>query len=392
MTTTLKERPRPNSRPFEAFPGEQLSATATTPQQDDRRNSPPLSRESHDRDDLRRKFDVGPTFGASPAERNSDRWGPYKRSLGALYDCFSPHYRQAIDVAMPPTDFTRVVSGACYSAATEVRKALIEVARLYNLSASLGSRSADESIAEARTHVISEYTQAFYKLAAKRRDNPSSSAATPKEKSISSGTGLLVSAAGHVLTNAHVVEGCGVFRARLANQSYVGATILATNKRDDLALLKMATPTSLSFAALRIAKSVRAGEEVVVYGFPLQSFLASSGNISTGIVTALAGLGDNSHHLQISAPVQPGNSGGPLLDKGGNVIGIVVAKFGLKAVTLTKDIPQNVNFAIKAPIAAAFMDAHGISYSTATSDVVLSVPDVGDRAKQFTVNIECEDK
>ena len=76
--------------------------------------------------------------------------------------------------------------------------------------------------------------------------------------------------------------------------------------------------------------------------------LGSQLKVSTGIVSATVGLLDDISQLQISAPIQPGNSGGPLLDEYGNVAGVVVAKLRALAVAkATGDIPQNVNFAVK---------------------------------------------
>ncbi|MEO6022708.1 MAG: trypsin-like peptidase domain-containing protein, partial [Burkholderiales bacterium] len=98
----------------------------------------------------------------------------------------------------------------------------------------------------------------------------------------------------------------------------------------------------------------------------------------------------HSGRIQISAPVQPGNSGGPLLDKGGNVVGVVVAKLNaLKVVAANGDIPQNVNFAISGHVARAFLDANGVTYESSNSDMPLSTPDIADRAKKYTVLIQC---
>ena len=127
-----------------------------------------------------------------------------------------------------------------------------------------------------------------------------------------------------------------------------------------------------------------------MYGFPLFGALASQGNLTVGFVSALAGLGDDSRVMQISAPVQPGNSGGPLLDMSGNVVGVVTAKIdAIKVAELIGDIPQNVNFAIKASVVRTFLDSHGINYGTEPSDRALSSADVADRAKRFTVLVEC---
>src|SRR6516164_2463105 len=101
--------------------------------------------------------------------------------------------------------------------------------------------------------------------------------------------------------------------------------------------------------------------------------LASTANLSVGNVSALAGLGDDSRYLQISAPVQPGNSGGPLLDASGHLIGIVTSKLNAARVArFTGDIPENVNFALKAEVARIFLDSKGIAYQTARSVQQLS--------------------
>jgi S1-C subfamily serine protease len=143
-------------------------------------------------------------------------------------------------------------------------------------------------------------------------------------------------------------------------------------------------------ATFREGHGVRPGDNVVAVGFPLQGLLTSSASVATGTVSALAGIRDDIRYLQISAPVQPGNSGGPLLDMSGNVIGVVVAKLdALKVAEATGDIPQNVNFAIKDTVARTFLDAKGVAYETAPSDQALTGAEVGARATAFTVLVEC---
>jgi serine protease Do len=118
----------------------------------------------------------------------------------------------------------------------------------------------------------------------------------------------------------------------------------------------------------------------LLYGQPI----ARGGN-----VTALAGLGNDSRYLQISAPVQPGNSGGPLLDRAGNVVGIVVAKLNAIGIaSVTGDIPQNVNFAIKASVAAAFLDAQHVAYADGQT-TALSTPDISERGKALVARVIC---
>ena len=114
------------------------------------------------------------------------------------------------------------------------------------------------------------------------------------------------------------------------------------------------------------------------------------GNLTTGNVSALAGLRDDPKYIQVTAPVQPGNSGGPLLDGGGNLVGVITAKLDAIAIAKrTGDIPQNVNFAVKAEVLEAFLRANNIPYDVAVTDRQLAVADVAEMAKEATVKIVC---
>ena len=128
----------------------------------------------------------------------------------------------------------------------------------------------------------------------------------------------------------------------------------------------------------------------MVYGFPLSGSIASTGNATIGNVSALVGLRDDPRMLQISAPVQPGNSGGPLMDLSGAIVGIVVGKLdAAKVMEVIGDIPQNVNFAIKANVAQGFLENYGIGYETASNGKDLSVPDVTELARASSVRVFC---
>ncbi|SUS05662.1 conserved hypothetical protein [uncultured Defluviicoccus sp.] len=204
-----------------------------------------------------------------------------------------------------------------------------------------------------------------------------------------SGSGFFVSAAGHVLSNAHVVQGCRRIMIQPPGGEASRATVIATSAADDLALLK---PDAIAFAAaqFRTGAPLRQGESVLAYGFPLAGALASSGNATVGHVTALAGLGDDSRLLQISAPVQPGNSGGPLLDASGGVVGVIVGKLdALKTARAIGDIPQNVNFAIKASVATNFLEAQGVPFATQPAGRALATEDIAARGRAITVRVDC---
>ncbi len=217
---------------------------------------------------------------------------------------------------------------------------------------------------------------------------PAQPAPAPKTKPLeaTSGTAFFVTTDGKALTNAHVVNGCRQISVTIDGRRNT-AKILARDERNDLTLL--ATDLHPTPAANWLLK-VRQGEDIVVYGFPLTGVLASGGNVTTGIITALAGLADDSRYLQISAPVQPGNSGGPLLDRNGAVVGVIVSKLNtLGVASVTGDISQNVNFAIKASVAAAFLDAQRVEHTESSEVGSLSTPDIAERAKSLAGQVVC---
>lgn len=126
---------------------------------------------------------------------------------------------------------------------------------------------------------------------------------------------------------------------------------------------------------------------MIVVGFPLRGLLASEANITTGTVSALAGIGNDTRFLQITAPVQPGNSGGPVLDHAGQIVGVVVGKLdALRLAKATGDIPQNINFAINGTVAKAFLDANGVEYETEVSTRKMEPADIGAVASSLLTN------
>lgn len=126
---------------------------------------------------------------------------------------------------------------------------------------------------------------------------------------------------------------------------------------NDLAVLKLAEGT---FPALPVAPSraVRLGQVVATIGFPNVGIQGFSPKVTKGEISSLSGIGDDPRAWQISVPVQPGNSGGALLDEAGNVVGVVLSKLGLKAMKATGDIPQNVNYAVKSTYALALLEPY----------------------------------
>lgn len=192
---------------------------------------------------------------------------------------------------------------------------------------------------------------------------------------IASGTGFAVSREGHILTNVHVVSGCSKITAKIGGVELSVQTV-SLDPRNDLALLKISGSFS-NVLPLREGTRVQLGEAVVVFGYPLQGVLSNSLNMTTGNISALAGLGDDASSLQFTAPIQPGNSGGPLVDSSGNVVGVVTSKLSPHwAAKNIGDIPQNVNFALKASVIRDFLESRGVEYLTKASAAAIPVTDL----------------
>lgn len=216
-------------------------------------------------------------------------------------------------------------------------------------------------------------------------------AQSKEEPGPSSGSGFVVSSRGHVLTNNHVVANCATVDVVTASGETAGGRVTARDARNDLALVSTSSPIPIAVARFR-QTPIRSGDDVVALGFPYRGLLAEDVNVSVGIVSATAGLRNDTSQLQISAPVQPGNSGGPLLDEFGAVVGVVVAKLDALAVArVMGDIPQNINFAIKAEVAQSFMRSHGVEpRMSGDQSRRLSPADIVQSARGFVRLISCD--
>ena len=142
------------------------------------------------------------------------------------------------------------------------------------------------------------------------------------------GTGFFVSADGLVLTAHHVVDKAKVIKINLSNGSIALARVKEVDPPNDLALLTIEkeTPAHLSLAGPR---SARIGQKVFTIGFPAPDILGQEPKYTDGTISSLSGLEGTKSLLQISVPVQPGNSGGPLVNENGEVVGIITSTVGI---------------------------------------------------------------
>ncbi|WP_441239146.1 S1C family serine protease [Bradyrhizobium sp. 930_D9_N1_4] len=233
----------------------------------------------------------------------------------------------------------------------------------------------------------------FAKIAAKPQPGPDKQAppASSKAARAKSGTGFVVSANGHIVTNSHVINGCvGDIKGNLTGEAAMVLRVVSSDVNNDLALLQApSTTTFKDFARIR-DRSIRSGDSVVAIGFPFHGLLTSDFTVTTGIVSSLSGMRNDSRFLQISAPVQPGNSGGPLFDTTGQIVGVVTGKLdGLRVAVATGSIPENINFAIKTGALRDFLDNSVVPYQTSEPKSELKTTDIAGNARPYTMLISC---
>ena len=203
-------------------------------------------------------------------------------------------------------------------------------------------------------------------------------------------TGTAFSVAPQLLvTNHHVISGCRAVSV-ITPEGRRAASVVSAEASIDLALLRVFGMRG-AVANLRTPRSVALGETVSVFGFPLTGTLSSSGNFTGGLVSSLQGLRNAAGEIQITAPVQPGNSGGPVMDASGLVIGVVQSKLdAVRAAALTGDMPQNVNFAVALDVLADFLEMNQVPFRSSPRGASLDTAQVARMAQQFTYRVECE--
>jgi S1-C subfamily serine protease len=266
----------------------------------------------------------------------------------------------------------------------------------YSIAARLSATpEAREKASEARDRLTAAISPADLAAAHQAAANwapgsgdPEAGLAASGHRPMAMGSGIVVSQDGDVVTNRHVVEDCREIEV-LRDGKALPATRVAVDRGADLAVLRIPEHFAET-AEFRGDGPIRPGESVAVIGYPLQGVLSSQPSITTGIVSAVAGPHDDRQLLQITAPVQPGNSGGPLLDQGGAMVGVVVGKLeAARTVNLALEAPENVNFAVNGELARTLLDRNGIKYQVARATQTLSTPAIAERGFKFTVIVHC---
>ena len=184
---------------------------------------------------------------------------------------------------------------------------------------------------------------------------------------IGSGSGFFISSQGHIVSNAHVVGGCKKIKV-YENGKEILLNILDTDTKNDVGLVKGKFKNT-KYLNIK-SDGAELGEDIVAFGYPLVDTLSDSVKLTKGIVSALAGPNNNFAMIQIDAALQPGNSGGPVLNMNGLVVGIATS--GLSKLKMAKEqkiLPENVNFAVAAPTIVKFLKANNINVPQGTNKI-----------------------
>ena len=203
---------------------------------------------------------------------------------------------------------------------------------------------------------------------------------------VSSGTGFFISKNGHIVSNFHVIDGCNEIFLQHAGKK-IKTTLIASDKVNDLALLSTNVNPHHVFGMNLI--NVYPLQEIIVAGFPFGEEISSSVKFTKGVVSALSGIGNNYSKIQIDAALQPGNSGGPIIDEYGNVIGVAVSKLDMKLIFENYGvIPENINFGIKATVLRNLLDANRIPYLSENKNKISSRA-LSEQVTDGTVFLSC---
>lgn len=219
---------------------------------------------------------------------------------------------------------------------------------------------------------------------------PTAQSSTTSGESIAetwTGTGFAIGN-GYIVTNNHVAEDAKTISVKGVkgdvNTGYT-AEVVATDKVNDIAILRISDSRFTGFGTIPYAVQQRmadVGEDVFVLGYPLTQALGNEIKLTNGIVSSRTGYQGNIATYQMSAPVQPGNSGGPMFDNKGNIIGIVVA--GVPGA-------ENVGYAIKTSYLNILIESAGLNIKLPSNNTIstLSLAEKVKRVKNFVFYIEC---
>jgi S1-C subfamily serine protease len=255
--------------------------------------------------------------------------------------------------AMQAHDRAQYFLGLAYIEGEGVPKDVVKGAAWVMLASEAGWPQAQELMAEIKEIIDSETLAKVSRLVGELQSQMLSGDKLPFDPAVASnfggqGTGFFITQDGYLVTNEHVVRQANLVKIK-TSKGLITAEVVLTDPTNDLAVLKVEG----TFTALPLHEggNVALGSPVSTVGFPTVGLMGYSPKFAKGEVTSLAGIQDDERYYQISLPVQPGNSGGALVNSKGIVVGVVSAKLDMKAMLeQSNQLPENVNYAVKSAL------------------------------------------
>jgi len=219
-------------------------------------------------------------------------------------------------------------------------------------------------------HTIYENNDYVSPQAGRSDSKPAQTTPSPPPK-FGTGSGVFVSADGMVLTAEHVIRDAKQIDVIARDGSRVRAQVHASSRSLDLAILTTNT-TAPAYLPIRLTGPTP-GAKVFTVGYPVPGVLGQTPKVSDGIVNATSGIRDDAGFMQISIPIQPGNSGGPVVTEEGTLVGVVTSSAALAPfLERTGTMPQNVNWAVHSSLAVTLLGKEGAKPQARTREQSIS--------------------
>ena len=243
--------------------------------------------------------------------------------------------------------------GAAYYFGKGVPRDLVKAYQWMDLAANLGNPSARQHRTAIAEKLSPAQAQQAFRESTTFRAKFAGAQADSTETALSTGTGFFITSEGHLLTSHHLIANGRRIEVRTSNGNFP-AELIKADPTNDIALLRIKTDsTPLRLSPLPAA---RLGQSVFTLGYPNPAVQGIKLKFTEGRISSLTGVKDDPRMMQISVPVQPGNSGGALVDETGQVTGMITVRLDdLKTFRLTGSLPQNVNYALKSSQIHAFL-------------------------------------
>ncbi len=252
--------------------------------------------------------------------------------------------------------------GSCLVKGNGVVKDEIEAYRWYLLATAQGDEFAKKGMSALENRLtrgqIAEgqrLARNFKPLEALESNVPISSNEPTDTRPKAFATGFFITEDGFLITNQHVIEGVNKVRL-ITSAGLISAAVVKVDSANDLALLK--ADGKFSTLSVTTSRAVKLGSSVATVGFPNIGLQGFAPKLAKGEIASLTGAADDARCFQISVPLQPGNSGGALVDERGNVVGVISSKLNASEALRTNGmLPENVNYAVKSSFLLSFLES-----------------------------------